>query len=72
MLLAQILAVIIFIIMFIEIVRERFPRYLVTLVAGGCTILVVFLAVMHSPSAVWTAFSLDSMAEPLLFRAATP
>ena len=63
MLLAQILAVIIFIIMFIEIVRERFPRYLVTLVAGGCTILVVFLAVMHSPSAVWTAFSLDSMAE---------
>ena len=63
MLLAQILAFIIFIIMFIEIVRERFPRYLVTLVAGGCTILVVFLAVMHSPSAVWTAFSLDSMAE---------
>ena len=24
---------------------------------------IVFLAVMHSPSSVWTAFSLDSMAE---------
>ena len=63
MLLAQIIAVIIFVIMFVEIVRERFPRYLVTLVAGGCTVLIVFLAVMHSPGAVWTAFSLDSMAE---------
>ena len=63
MLLAQIVAVIIFVIMFVEIVRERFPRYIVTLVAGGCTVLLVFLAVMHSPSSVWTAFSLDSMAE---------
>ena len=63
MLLAQILAVIIFVIMFIEIVRERFPRYLVALVAGGATVLIVFLLVMHSPGAVWTAFSLDSMAE---------
>ena len=31
---SQILAVIIFVVMFVEIVREKFPRYLVTLVAG--------------------------------------
>ena len=61
--LAQVLAVIIFVVMFIEIVRERFPRYLVTLVAGGCTVVVVFLLVMHSVSAVWEALSLESMAE---------
>ena len=63
MLVAQIVAVIIFVIMFVEIVRERFPRYIVTLVAGGCTVLLVFLLVLHSPASVWTAFSLDSMAE---------
>ena len=44
--LSQILAVIIFVIMFVEIVRERFPRYLVALVAGGATILVVFVLAM--------------------------
>ena len=71
MLLAQILAVIIFVIMFIEIVRERFPRYIVTLIAGAATILIVFLAVMHSPHAVWTAFSLDSMVEKSFWYAGT-
>ena len=71
MLLAQILAVIIFVIMFIEIVRERFPRYIVTLIAGAATILIVFLAVMHSPHAVWTAFSLDSMVEKTFWYAGT-
>lgn len=35
---SQILAVIIFVVMFVEIVREKFPRYLVTLVAGVLTL----------------------------------
>lgn len=61
--LSQILAVVIFVIMFVEIVRERFPRYLVALVAGGATILVVFLLAMHSTEAVMTSLNLHSMGE---------
>ena len=61
--LSKILAIIIFVIMFVEIVRERFPRYLVTLVAGACTLLLVFLLTMHSLPAIWEALSLDSMVQ---------
>lgn len=50
--LSQILAVVIFVVMFVEIVREKFPRYLVTLVAGALTLVVVFLVVMQSVPAV--------------------
>ena len=61
--LSQILAVVIFAAMFVEIVREKFPRYLVTLVAGGLTLVVVFLVAMQSVPDVLTALSLHSMAE---------
>lgn len=61
--LSQILAVVIFVVMFVEIVREKFPRYLVTLVAGALTVMVVFLVVMQSVPAVLEALSLQSMAE---------
>ena len=60
---SQILAVIIFVVMFVEIVREKFPRYLVTLVAGVLTLVVVFLLAMQSLPDVWKALSLESMAE---------
>ncbi|MDD7289796.1 MAG: SLC13 family permease [Clostridiales bacterium] len=62
--LSQILAIVIFVIMFVEIVRERFPRYLVALVAGATTMVVVFLLVMHSTEAVAMALSFQSMMEP--------
>lgn len=61
--LSQILAVVIFVAMFLEIVREKFPRYLVTLVAGALTLVVVFLLVMGSVPAVLEALSLQSMAD---------
>ncbi len=61
---SQLAAVLIFIIMFIEIVRDRIPRYLIALIAGGLTIVVVFLGIMHSGSAVWISLSLQSMLEP--------
>ena len=60
---SQILAVVIFVVMFVEIVREKFPRYLVTLVAGVLTLVVVFLLAMQSLPDVWKALSLESMAE---------
>ena len=59
--LSQILAVIIFVIMFVEIVRERFPRYLVALVAGGATILVVFVLAMQSFEAVKASLAHHTM-----------
>jgi Na+/H+ antiporter NhaD/arsenite permease-like protein len=49
--------------MFIEVVRERVPRYVVTLAAAGATIVVVFMIAMHSPAAVFEALSFESMAE---------
>ena len=49
--------------MFVEIVRERFPRHLVALAAGGLTLVVVFLVTMHSWPDVWKALSFESMAE---------
>lgn len=61
--LSQVLAIAIFVAMFLEIVREKFPRYLVTLVAGALTLVVVFLLVMESVPAVLEALSLQSMAD---------
>ena len=66
---SQILAIVIFVIMFVEIVREKQPRYLVALVAGAATIVVVFLACMHSLEAVRVALSFDSMLEPTFWYA---
>ena len=48
---SQILAVIIFVVMFVEIVREKFPRYLVTLVAGVLTLVVGGVGVDPTPAA---------------------
>ena len=62
--LSQILAVVIFVIMFVEIVRERFPRYLVALVAGGATILVVFVLAMQSFEAIKASLALHTIIEP--------
>jgi len=60
---SQIIAVLIFLVMFVEIVREKVPRYLVALLAGAVTIVVVFLCCMRSPAAVWEALSFQSMAD---------
>lgn len=61
--LSQILAIAIFIIMFVEIVREKHPRYLVALVAGAATIGIVFILCMHSMESVRIALSFDSMTD---------
>ena len=61
---SQILAVAIFVVMFIEIVREKIPRHVVTLVAGGLTLVVVFLLTMHSWPDVWQALSFQAWRRP--------
>ncbi len=60
MLLAQILAVVIFIAMFVLIVMEKFERQYITLGCGGIMILLVFGAVMRSWSAIWETLNVSS------------
>ena len=50
---AQIVAVGIFLVMFVLIVSEKFPRHLVTLVSGLLTLVLVFGLCMHSGAAAW-------------------
>ena len=59
--LAQILAVSIFVIMFAFIISEKFERHYITLTGAAATLVVVFGLCMHSMEAAWTALSLDSM-----------
>ena len=59
--LAQILAVSIFVIMFAFIISEKFQRHYITLTGAAATLIIVFGFGLHSMDAIWTALSLDSM-----------
>ena len=50
---AAILAVAIFVLMFILIVTEKFKRHYITLTSGLLTLVLVFGVAMHDLSAVW-------------------
>lgn len=58
---AQVLAVIIFVAMFILIVSEKLERHIVTLGCGLLTILLVFGLSMHSTSAIFKTLNLHSI-----------
>lgn len=49
--LSQILALIIAIVLFSALLQGKYPRYLLTLAAGGAMVLVVLLGTMGSPAA---------------------
>lgn len=59
----QIVAVIIFVAMFILIVTEVFERHITTLVSGALVMLVVFGICMHSPAAMWRTLNLSAVFE---------
>lgn len=61
MLAAQILAVLIFIVMFIMIVLDKIERQYVTLACGLFTLVVVFGLVMRSPSAIMETLNVKSI-----------
>ena len=61
MILAQVLAVIIFIAMFVLIVVEVIERHYVTLGCGALTLILVFGLAMHSPDAVLETLNLKSI-----------
>lgn len=61
---SQVLAVVIFTVMFVCIVLGKMERYLPAAAAAVLMILVVFLLSMGSPEAVWRALNLHSLLEP--------
>ena len=50
--LAQVCAVVIFLLMFAVIIINKFPRYVPALAGGALTIIIVFLIIMKSPATV--------------------
>ncbi len=60
---AQIVASVIFITMFVLIVLEVFDRHIVTLLSGAAVILFVFGLCMHSPQAIWRTLNLGGFAQ---------
>ena len=60
MIVAQVLAVIIFIAMFVLVVMEKIERQYITLGCGGVMIVLVFGIVMRSVDAIWKTLNLSS------------
>jgi Na+/H+ antiporter NhaD/arsenite permease-like protein len=58
---SQILAVIIFISMFVLIISEKFERHLITLTCAAATLLIVFGLCMHSSSAIIETLNIKSI-----------
>jgi len=65
--LAPILAVLIFVGMFVMIVLGKFQRHHITLVSGGLVIVLVFGVCMHDMGAITDVLSFHSLAEPLFW-----
>ena len=61
---AQIAAVAIFLVMFLLLVLEKFPRHLVTLACGLATLVIVFGLCMRDPAAVAESLSFQSFISP--------
>jgi Na+/H+ antiporter NhaD/arsenite permease-like protein len=59
--LAQIVAVLIFLVMFGLVISEKLERHIVTLICGGLTIVLVFGVCMRSPSAMWQTLNIGSL-----------
>lgn len=60
MTLAQILAVTIFVVMFLLVVMDKFERHHITLACGAATLIFVLGLAMHSGKAIWETLNLSS------------
>lgn len=67
---AQILAVTIFVIMFALIVSEKIERHIVSMVCGVLMLVVVLGLCMHSATAIWETLNLESIVSPHFWYAA--
>lgn len=64
MTIAQILAVTIFVIMFVLMVMDKIEKQYITLVAGALTLILVFGVAMRSPSAIWETLNVRNIFTP--------
>ncbi|MCR5099494.1 MAG: anion permease [Lachnospiraceae bacterium] len=69
MTLAQILAIIIFVVMFILIIMDKIPRHYVTLTCAVLTIVLVFGLAMRDPAAIWEALNFKAFTSPSFWHA---
>ena len=67
---AQILAAVIFVLMFVLIVADKIERHIVTLVCGLLTLVIVFGLCMHSVPAIWETLNVRSIFTPEFWYAA--
>lgn len=70
MLIAQILAVVIFVAMFVLIITEKIERHFVTLGCGVLTLVLVFGACMQSWDAIWETLNVQNIFTPSFWIAA--
>ncbi|MBI2860319.1 MAG: ArsB/NhaD family transporter [Chloroflexi bacterium] len=61
--LSQILAIIIFAMMFIAIVSGKVPRWVTAVIGAALTIIIVFLAAMKSPASVISVLNLEQLTQ---------
>jgi Na+/H+ antiporter NhaD/arsenite permease-like protein len=59
--LSQILAIVIFVLMFAAITSGKIHRYIAAVIGAALMILVVFLGTMHSPDAFWRVLNLAQL-----------
>lgn len=64
MTIAQILAVAIFVIMFVLMVMDKIEKQYITLVAGALTLILVFGVAMRSSSAIWETLNVRNIFTP--------
>lgn len=67
---AQILALVIFLVMFVLIVMDKIERHIVTLSCGLLTLVIVFGICMRSPEAMWSSLSLSDFITPSFWYSA--
>ena len=63
-LLSQVLAIVIFVVMFIAIISDKWHRFIPALIGGSLTIVIVFLIVMRSPESVLNVLSFGQILQP--------
>jgi len=61
---AQIVAVVIFVLMFVLLVTERIERHIVTMACGIATVIGVFIICMKNWTIAWEVISLESFIQP--------
>lgn len=64
---AQILAICIFIGMFLMIILDKFQRHHITLVSGALVLVLVFGVCMHSADAIWKTLNLSCIFTPVFW-----